>query len=138
MSSSKGKGNPLRIFDNVRRFARTDRAVPRAQGQYGRVGSAWITDAGARTRAGRCCRPQDGDDGEPGGVGQLADARQSLGAAVLVDGERAEPRAPEGLFEGEEAVLHVIETIVAPLGLRVDESSPWVAIGWQPGADQLS
>ena len=31
-----------------------------------------------------------------------------------------------GLFEGEEAVLHVIERIVAPLGLRVDESSPWV------------
>jgi Flp pilus assembly CpaF family ATPase len=30
------------------------------------------------------------------------------------------------LFEGEEAVLHVIERIVAPLGLRVDESSPWV------------
>ncbi|MEX1046505.1 MAG: CpaF family protein [Actinomycetota bacterium] len=29
-----------------------------------------------------------------------------------------------GLFEGEEAVLHVIERIVAPLGLRVDESSP--------------
>jgi pilus assembly protein CpaF len=29
------------------------------------------------------------------------------------------------LFEGEEAVLHVIERIVAPLGLRVDESSPW-------------
>jgi pilus assembly protein CpaF len=32
----------------------------------------------------------------------------------------------DGLFEGEEAVLHVIERIVAPLGLRVDESSPWV------------
>ena len=31
-----------------------------------------------------------------------------------------------GLFEGEEAVLHVIERIVAPLGLRVDESSPWM------------
>jgi pilus assembly protein CpaF len=30
------------------------------------------------------------------------------------------------LFEGEEAVLHVIERIVAPLGLRVDGSSPWV------------
>jgi pilus assembly protein CpaF len=36
--------------------------------------------------------------------------------------ERVEGR----LFEGEEAVLHVIERIVAPLGLRVDESSPWV------------
>jgi hypothetical protein len=32
----------------------------------------------------------------------------------------------DGLFEGEEAVLHVIERIVAPHGLRVDESSPWV------------
>jgi Flp pilus assembly CpaF family ATPase len=30
------------------------------------------------------------------------------------------------LFEGEEAVLHVIERIVAPLGLRVDAMSPWV------------
>jgi len=34
-------------------------------------------------------------------------------------------RVPEGLFEGEEAVLHLIERIVGPLGLRVDESSPW-------------
>jgi Flp pilus assembly CpaF family ATPase len=31
-----------------------------------------------------------------------------------------------GLFEGEEAVLHLIERIVGPLGLRVDESSPFV------------
>ena len=30
------------------------------------------------------------------------------------------------LFEGEEAILHVIERIVAPLGLRVDATSPWV------------
>ena len=30
------------------------------------------------------------------------------------------------LFEGEEAVLHAIERIVAPLGLRVDVTSPWV------------
>ena len=30
------------------------------------------------------------------------------------------------LFEGEEAVLHVLERIVAPLGLRVDGLSPWV------------
>jgi hypothetical protein len=29
------------------------------------------------------------------------------------------------LFEREEAVLHLIERIVAPLGLRVDGSSPW-------------
>jgi len=35
-------------------------------------------------------------------------------------------RAPDGLFEGEEAVLHLIERIVGPLGLRVDSSSPWV------------
>jgi pilus assembly protein CpaF len=33
----------------------------------------------------------------------------------------------EGLFfEGEEQVLHLIERIVTPLGLRVDESSPYV------------
>src|SRR5262249_28582938 len=30
------------------------------------------------------------------------------------------------LFEGEEQVLHLIERIVAPLGLRVDESLPYV------------
>ena len=30
------------------------------------------------------------------------------------------------LFEGEEQVLHLIERIVSPLGLRVDESSPYV------------
>ena len=34
-------------------------------------------------------------------------------------------RVPDGLFEGEEAVLHLIERIVGPLGIRVDESSPW-------------
>jgi pilus assembly protein CpaF len=34
-------------------------------------------------------------------------------------------RVTDGLFEGEEAVLHLIERIVAPLGIRVDESSPW-------------
>ncbi len=34
-------------------------------------------------------------------------------------------RAGDGLFEGEEAVTHLIERIVGPLGLRVDESSPW-------------
>src|SRR5436190_447895 len=33
----------------------------------------------------------------------------------------------EGLwFEGEEQVLHLIERIVSPLGLRVDESCPFV------------
>jgi Flp pilus assembly CpaF family ATPase len=31
-----------------------------------------------------------------------------------------------GLFEGEEAVYRVIERIVGPLGLRVDESCPYV------------
>jgi Flp pilus assembly CpaF family ATPase len=30
------------------------------------------------------------------------------------------------LFEGEDAVLHVIERIVGPLGLRVDQASPGV------------
>ena len=35
-------------------------------------------------------------------------------------------RAPDGLFEGEEPILHLIERIVGPLGLRVDESSPSV------------
>jgi pilus assembly protein CpaF len=34
-------------------------------------------------------------------------------------------KAGDGLFEGEEAVLHLIDRIVGPLGLRVDESSPW-------------
>jgi hypothetical protein len=33
--------------------------------------------------------------------------------------------APDGLFEGEEAVRHRIEHIVGPLGIRVDESSRW-------------
>jgi pilus assembly protein CpaF len=35
-------------------------------------------------------------------------------------------RVGDRLFEGEEAVFHLIERIVAPLGLRVDGSSPWV------------
>jgi hypothetical protein len=34
-------------------------------------------------------------------------------------------RVADRLFEGEEAVLHVIERIVAPLSLRVDATSPW-------------
>jgi pilus assembly protein CpaF len=33
-------------------------------------------------------------------------------------------KAERGLFEGEEAVLRLIERIVGPLGLRVDESCP--------------
>ena len=44
---------------------------------------------------------------------------------VYVERKGRIERVPDGLFEGEEAVLHVIERIVAPLGLRVDESSPW-------------
>jgi pilus assembly protein CpaF len=35
-------------------------------------------------------------------------------------------RVADCLFEGEEAILHVIERSVAPLGLRVDATSPWV------------
>ena len=34
-------------------------------------------------------------------------------------------RAPDVGFEGEDDVLHPIERIVGPLGLRVDGSSPW-------------
>ena len=35
-------------------------------------------------------------------------------------------RVADRLFEGEEAVPDMIERIVAPLGLRVDSTSPWV------------
>ena len=35
-------------------------------------------------------------------------------------------RVEQGLFEGEEAVHHLIERIVGPLGLRIDESVPVV------------
>jgi hypothetical protein len=38
---------------------------------------------------------------------------------LLVRSARIE-RVADHLFEGEEAVLYVIERIVAPLGLRVD------------------
>jgi pilus assembly protein CpaF len=44
---------------------------------------------------------------------------------VYVEREGRIERAPDGLFEGEESVQHLIERIVGPLGLRVDESSPW-------------
>jgi pilus assembly protein CpaF len=44
---------------------------------------------------------------------------------VFVERRGRLERAPDGLFEGEEAVVHLIERIVGPLGLRVDESSPW-------------
>src|SRR5262249_21245864 len=43
-------------------------------------------------------------------------------------------RAEGLLFEGEEQVLHLIERIVAPLGLRVDESSPFVDARLQDGS----
>jgi len=45
---------------------------------------------------------------------------------VYVERKGRLEKVVNGLFEREEAVLHVIERIVAPLGLRVDESSPWV------------
>ena len=38
------------------------------------------------------------------------------------------------LFEGEEQVFHLIERIVSPLGLRVDESSPFVDARLPDGA----
>jgi Flp pilus assembly CpaF family ATPase len=38
------------------------------------------------------------------------------------------------VFEGEEALLHVIERIVVRLGLRVDGSSPWVDARLQDGS----
>jgi pilus assembly protein CpaF len=45
---------------------------------------------------------------------------------VFVERKGRIERVESLLFEGEEQVLHVIERIVAPLGLRVDESSPYV------------
>ena len=45
---------------------------------------------------------------------------------VYVERKGRVERVADRLFEGEEAVYHVIERIVAPLGLRVDASSPWV------------
>jgi pilus assembly protein CpaF len=44
---------------------------------------------------------------------------------VYVEREGRIERVADGLFEGEEAVLHLIERIVGPLGLRVDQASPW-------------
>ena len=41
-----------------------------------------------------------------------------------VDTWWADQRLAE-LFEGEEAVVQVIERMVAPLGLRADESTPY-------------
>jgi hypothetical protein len=45
-----------------------------------------------------------------------------LNQVTFTPGERVADR----LFEREGAVLHVIERIVAALGLRVDARSPWV------------
>jgi pilus assembly protein CpaF len=45
---------------------------------------------------------------------------------VFVEREGRIEKVPDRLFEGEESVLHLIERIVGPLGLRVDGSSPWV------------
>ena len=45
---------------------------------------------------------------------------------VFVEREGRLERVPDRLFEGEEPILHLIERIVGPLGLRVDGSSPWV------------
>jgi pilus assembly protein CpaF len=45
---------------------------------------------------------------------------------VFVEREGRLERVPDRLFEGEEPVMHLIERIVGPLGLRVDSSSPWV------------
>ena len=45
---------------------------------------------------------------------------------VFVEREGRIERVQDRLFEGEEPVLHLIERIVGPLGLRVDGSSPWV------------
>ncbi len=45
---------------------------------------------------------------------------------VFVEREGRIERMPDRLFEGEEPVLHLIERIVGPLGLRVDQASPWV------------
>jgi pilus assembly protein CpaF len=45
---------------------------------------------------------------------------------VYVERKGRIEKAEGDLFEGEEAVLHLIERIVGPLGLRVDESFPFV------------
>jgi pilus assembly protein CpaF len=45
---------------------------------------------------------------------------------VYVERKGRIERVSDRLFEGEESVRHLIERIVAPLGLRVDATSPWV------------
>ncbi|HEX9823791.1 MAG TPA: CpaF family protein [Actinomycetota bacterium] len=46
--------------------------------------------------------------------------------AVYVERKGRLEMVPQALFEGEEGVLHLIERVVGPLGLRVDESCPYV------------
>ena len=53
---------------------------------------------------------------------------------VFVERKGRIERVEERLFEGEEAVYHLIERIVAPLGLRVDGTSPWVDARLPDGA----
>ena len=45
---------------------------------------------------------------------------------VYVERKGRLEKVPHALFVGEEGVLHLIERVVGPLGLRVDESSPYV------------
>jgi pilus assembly protein CpaF len=45
---------------------------------------------------------------------------------VFVEREGRIERVLDPLFEGEERVMHLIERIVGPLGLRIDQASPWV------------
>jgi pilus assembly protein CpaF len=47
-------------------------------------------------------------------------------SAVFVERKGRIERVDPGPFEGEEAVIHLIERVVGPLGLRADESSPYV------------
>jgi hypothetical protein len=65
----------------------------------------------------------------------VAEGRSSLALEIHGDVDRVSfyaehsrriERVADRLFEGEEAVLHVIERIVAPLGLWVGATSPWV------------
>jgi len=45
---------------------------------------------------------------------------------VYVERKGRIEKVERGLFEGEEAVYHLIERVVGPLGLRVDEACPFV------------
>jgi pilus assembly protein CpaF len=53
---------------------------------------------------------------------------------VYVERKGRIERVDDLLFEGEEQVFHLIERIVAPLGLRVDESLPYVDARLPDGA----